>query len=303
MAIGPTGHDSPLVLAADDELRESVREWYSNAFGVSIDVVAQGSYSELVVRAAARDANVRLVHAGRGLAHVLPVVVTALTARKAGAGVDVIEHPEAELHPAATLISSRRFSVAPGPWRRHGRSVLVTAHPRTTDELMPGDAFRLADEPLWILVENRISDGSFVERVVKELDESLRTLWKRPGTPIQIDSVGGKGQMPQEVQRRAERVPYRPRFVAVVDSDRKAPGADASLEARRLLRACAKRNLPCWILAKRKPRTTCPESSSVSNKTLAEDHERRIDAWNRLNDGAKELLRYEAWPAGNPLSG
>lgn len=101
LLLGPTGRNSPLVLAADDELRESVRKWYRKAFGVTIDIVAQGSYSQLVTRASSHDTNVRLVQAGRGLSHVLPVAVTALTASKAGAGVDVVEHPEAELHPAA----------------------------------------------------------------------------------------------------------------------------------------------------------------------------------------------------------
>ena len=99
--LGPDGRNTPLVLAADDELRDSVREWYRNVFGVSIDIAAQGSYSDLVVRAQHGDENVRLDQSGRGLSHVLPVVVTALTARKAGSGADVIEHPEAELHPAA----------------------------------------------------------------------------------------------------------------------------------------------------------------------------------------------------------
>ena len=99
--MGPNGQDTPLVLAADDELRESVRGWYRMAFGVSIDVAAQGSYFELVAGTSTRYDNVRLAQSGRGLSHVLPVVVTALTAQKAGPGVDVIEHPEAELHPAA----------------------------------------------------------------------------------------------------------------------------------------------------------------------------------------------------------
>ncbi len=99
--LGPTGNETPLALAADDELRGSVREWYRKAFGVSIDVVAQGSYFELVVPASAHGPTVRLAQAGRGLSHVLPVVATALSAGKAGPGVDVVEHPEAELHPAA----------------------------------------------------------------------------------------------------------------------------------------------------------------------------------------------------------
>ena len=99
--LGPRGQQTPLALAADDELRESVRDWYRRAFGVSIDVVAQGSYFELVARGPAHSSSVRLEHSGRGLSHVLPVAVMALTARTAGPGVDVVEHPEAELHPAA----------------------------------------------------------------------------------------------------------------------------------------------------------------------------------------------------------
>lgn len=100
-SLGASGRDAPLALAADDELRESVRGWYSRAFEVDIDVVAQGRYLELVAGTSTSYANVQLAQSGRGLSHVLPVVVTALTAQKAGPGVDVIEHPEAELHPAA----------------------------------------------------------------------------------------------------------------------------------------------------------------------------------------------------------
>ena len=99
--LGSDGLYTPLVLAADDELRESVRRWCRSAFGTTIDIVAQGTYSELVAGAATQDTNVSLTQSGRGLSQVLPVAVTALTARKVGQGVDIIEHPEAELHPAA----------------------------------------------------------------------------------------------------------------------------------------------------------------------------------------------------------
>ena len=177
----------------------------------------------------------------------------------------------------------------------HGRSVRVTAHPCTPEELTPEEltpenASRLAYEPLWILVENRFSDGPFVERVVKELDESLRILWDRPGDPIQIDSVGGKGQMPQEVERRTSGKPYRPRLVAMIDSDRKSPDADASRDARRLLRACEKRDLPCWILAKREAENYLPRVLLLARQDVGEDHKQRVDAWDRLNDDQKNFF-------------
>ena len=64
-------------------------------------------------------------------------------------------------------------SIQRGAWSLapHGRRVRVTAQPNAADELEPDDATRLAEEPLWILVENRFSDGAFVRRVVTELDQ------------------------------------------------------------------------------------------------------------------------------------
>ena len=145
LVLGPNGRDAPLALAADDELRKSVREWYRRAFGVSIDVVAQGSYSELVARALAPDANVQLVQSGRGLSHVLPVVVTALTARKAGQGVDVIEHPEAELHPAAhadiaeLLLDNLAGSERPMVIETHSEMVLLRARRWVAEGRLPAE--------------------------------------------------------------------------------------------------------------------------------------------------------------------
>ena len=172
----------------------------------------------------------------------------------------------------------------------HGRSVRVTAHPCKPDELTPEDAYCLAEEPLWILVENRFSDGPFVKRIVEELDESLRILWNRWRDPIRIDSVGGKGQMRQEVECRTSGKPYRPRLVAIVDSDRKSPGANPSLGAQRLLRACEKRDLPCWILAKRETENYLPRILLLARQDAGEDHERRVEAWDRLNDDQKNFF-------------
>lgn len=171
----------------------------------------------------------------------------------------------------------------------YGRQVRVTTSPGAADELTPQDAVRLAEEPLWILVENRYSDGAFVERVVKELDHSLHVLWNRDGEPIRIDSVGGKGQMPQEVERRLQGKPYRPRLVAIVDSDRKAPGAPASPEALRLQKTCRQNNLPCWILAKREAENYLPRIL-LGAQRRGGNHQQRVEAWDRLTDDQKNFF-------------
>ena len=143
--LAPDGRNTPFVLAANDELRESVRNWYRDAFGVTIDVAAQGAYSELMVGAPARDANVRLTQSGRGLLHVLPVVVMALTAKAAGPGVDVIEHPEAELHPAAhahvaeLLLASLAGRRRPLVVETHSEMVLLRARRWVAEGRLPAD--------------------------------------------------------------------------------------------------------------------------------------------------------------------
>ena len=172
----------------------------------------------------------------------------------------------------------------------HGRRVRVTAHPTEAEDLAPEVAFRLADEPLVILVENRNSDGAFVRRVVTELDKSLHGLWKRDGQPIRFDSVGGADQMPQEVENRAEAVPYRPRLVAVIDSDRKGPEDSEGKNARRLRKTCEEQAVSCWVLAKREAENYLPRVLLGARPDAGADHQRRLEAWNRLSDDQKDFF-------------
>ena len=119
-------------------------------------------------------------------------------------------------------------SIQRGAWSSepHGRRLQVVTFPKGAEELAPENAGRLAEEPTVILVENRNSDGVFVERVVAALDRALNALWQRPGRPIRIDSLGGAGEMAAEIERRTRDLPYRPRLVAIGDSDRKGPNDD-----------------------------------------------------------------------------
>ena len=185
------------------------------------------------------------------------------------------------------VASTRRSAWTLAP---HGRRVRITARPTAPDELTPEHACRLADEPLTILVENRESDGAFVARVVAELDRSLHDLWQRDGEPIRFDSVGGKGQMPREVERRATAVPHRPRLVAVIDSDRKHPGDSESRDARRLRATCEEQGLPCWVLAKREAENYLPRVLLAARPNAGVEHLRKVEAWERLSEEQKDFF-------------
>ena len=163
--LGPNGEMTPLALAADDALRKSVREWYRKAFGVGVDIAAQGNYFDLVVRAPADKADVQLVQSGRGLSHVLPVVATALTARSAGPGVDIIEHPEAELHPAAhsdvaeLLIDNLTGFERPMIIETHSEMVLLRARRWIAEGRLP------AENVLVYWVEAESGHGSILRKI------------------------------------------------------------------------------------------------------------------------------------------
>ena len=172
----------------------------------------------------------------------------------------------------------------------HGRRMRVTAHPNALDELTPEDASRFADVPLVILVENRISDGAFVKRVVTELDKPLHRLWQRQSEPVQLDSVGGVGQMQAEVERRTQGRPYRPRLVVIADSDRKGPGDAANPTVRALCRRCEALSVPCWVLAKREADNYLPRVLLDERQDAGADHAQLVEAWDRLNDDQKNFF-------------
>ena len=183
-------------------------------------------------------------------------------------------------------------SIQRGAWTStlHGRRVRVTMHPNGTDQLKPEDAARLADEQMVILVENRNSDGAFLKRVVAELDKPLHQHWHRWGYPIRLDSVGGIGEMPMEVNHRADRLPYRPRLIVIVDSDRKAPNDRESQSARSIRQTCETRGVACWVLAKRAAENYLPRILLSERQDAGADHGRTLEVWDRLNDDQKNFF-------------
>lgn len=170
------GHDAPLALAADSALRKQVRRWYRDTFGASIDVVAQGRYQDLVTETPVRDNGaVRIEQAGRGLSHVLPVAVTALSARAAGPGVDIIEHPEAELHPAAhadiaeLLLDNLVGSARPLVVETHSEMILLRARRWVAEGRLPPEDVLV----YWVHAEPQ--RGSVLEKIRVQRNGEMET--------------------------------------------------------------------------------------------------------------------------------
>lgn len=100
-ALGANGREAPRLMAVSEDLQRKVRRWFQDAFGLRLEVRQQGDISLVEVREKGARTPVAISQAGQGLSQVLPVAVQCMTANEQGPGVDIVEHPEAELHPRA----------------------------------------------------------------------------------------------------------------------------------------------------------------------------------------------------------
>jgi hypothetical protein len=108
--VGAGGSQAPAVLA-DDVLRrrgsvlEEVSNWFAELLhGWRLDIVSQGDTFSIILRDPQEpSAEINIADVGTGIAQVLPIVVQRKldsVQRRAG-GLEVVEHPELHLHPAA----------------------------------------------------------------------------------------------------------------------------------------------------------------------------------------------------------
>jgi len=96
------GASTPHLLRTDHDLRNAIQEWFLKTFGINLTISSEGRYSDLTITSPLDGGvNILLDQSGTGLCHVLPVALRSITSRLVGNGVDIIEHPEAELHPPA----------------------------------------------------------------------------------------------------------------------------------------------------------------------------------------------------------
>lgn len=170
------GKTAPLEFAASDDLRDSVKEWYQRVFGVRLDIRKKADLFDLIVESPYYGTDVSLNQSGAGLAQVLPVVINAFTAKGMGPGVDIIEHPEAELHPSAHAdVAELLLNNLPGPARpiiieTHSEMILLrTRRLIAAGQLSPDDVLIY-----WIC--NKPEHGSKLQKI-RITDDGAMSRW------------------------------------------------------------------------------------------------------------------------------
>ncbi len=147
LALGVAGERTPQLLASDNALRAGVFDWLKETFNASPDLQQQGDLTYLNVRDRGRI--VRLAQAGQGLPQVLPVAALVKSASALGTGVDIIEHPTEELHPAAhgavadLLLAAATRSDRPIVTETHSEIVLLRARRCIAEGRLGPEALRV----------------------------------------------------------------------------------------------------------------------------------------------------------------
>lgn len=147
-------------------------------------------------------------------------------------------------------------------------------------------AFRMLSGRLEILVENLLSDGAFLDAVIKAFgDDELYDLWRLSTEPITPHGCGGAGQVRPQIERL---VTHRSRLFVLVDSDGLRPG-EMSAEASQIVATCNHHDIPYHILSMREAENYL---GSDALREWARDRGRlvagRIDALDRLTPSQRD---------------
>ncbi len=154
-----------------------------------------------------------------------------------------------ELFEKAAIVGSYPRTTGP-----HLRRIVVTLNPQQ-GEFIPRQAEKYTAQPLFILMENRFTDGLFLNTILDVLSpEALTKLIRRTdGAIIEYDSPGGNGELPKLVESyvsKAAKQGIPVRIIVFTDSDGYFPG-DCADDARRVADACRAHGISYCILHKR----------------------------------------------------
>jgi hypothetical protein len=210
-------------------------------------------------------------------------------------------------------------AIAGPPVVRTKLSGLHTKEIAVHDAVEGRRACELADTPLKIIMENRESDGTFLEVVIAELgSDALKALWsqgkKVSPVAVEMETGGGIGEMPVRIRRLATEAKDagRPvRAFVMSDSDTRWPGDQRSAEnVEKVRKTCADHGIPCHVLKKRCAECYIPDAvfeARRDDQQLAADRVRheallRRGAQQRdhfpIKAGLSTVERAEAMAAG-----
>jgi hypothetical protein len=160
--------------------------------------------------------------------------------------------------------------------------------------LPPQQAAEYATTPLTILMENRFTDGSFIETVLEFLaPEEVNEQCKNAPESIRYDSPGGIGELPKllaDYAKKAREKAIPLRVVVFTDSDGEVPG-ELHRNAQLIKDACQVESIPCLVLSKRSIENYIPDEvldAWLLPNPNYKNHHLFLDAVKRLNPAQRD---------------
>lgn len=172
------------------------------------------------------------------------------------------------------------------------REILVS-NQAISGALPPRQAAEYATTPLTILMENRFTDGIFINIVLDVLaPNEINEQRRNAPNSIYYDSPGGIGELPKLVEDyvdRAKNSQIPVRFIVFTDSDGTIP-SEIQDNAKRVRQLCEQENVPYWILNKRTIENYIPDEVLEAWIPSNPDYEKRrlVDSVKRLNSAQRD---------------
>jgi hypothetical protein len=173
------------------------------------------------------------------------------------------------------------------------RKLLVAAEPTNDGELSAELSCLFANEPLYVLMENKFTDGKLLNLAIKFLGSpNLQRLTSNLAlSAIEYVSAGGNGELPKHIEHlintaAAKLIPIR--IVVFTDSDSHFPG-DIDRNAELVVESCVKNSIPYCMLTKKSIENYIPDDAFLAWKDEGHCGE-KIDAFLSLSTEQRDFF-------------
>lgn len=170
-------------------------------------------------------------------------------------------------HRASLRVMLEKAAIRPTPRkpRRLHQTLLIVGADTPPGALSPGKAVQFLQTPLKILMENRNTDGAFLDAVLAVLADPETVRLKEELEALVYDSPGGNGELKKLVEDVHEKALWKghpPRAVVFTDSDGPRAG-QMSDQAKAVAETCQTLGMPCVVLRKRSIENYVPDEVIV----------------------------------------
>lgn len=207
--------------------------------------------------------------------------------------------------PRNTDMMKKMYRATTAPANLHRLTVVVQAVDASPNALCPERARDCLEAPLFVIVENEISDGAFLRAIAVAYGKTSILDALDRGFCV-LDHAGGKGEVKKRIaacrgkpnQRTGKRLGDLARMFVLVDSDRLVPASDPG-ELTPLIEVIAAANVRLHVLHKRDSENYLPVDVLPNGKKTRRVRQAFLRLRAELRD-VYDMKKGFTWKDGRP---